>query len=292
MAEQLKIEQVRADQIKADLSLLGITIIWGASFTLMKEGIKDIPPYTYLGIRYLIGAIVLALFFYRRMKNIDKQSLKYGFIIGLALAGGGLLQIVGLQYTTASKSGFITGLAVVIVPIIMAVLERKIPNSRTLFGIILSLSGLAFLTLNGSAGINFGDILTLASSLFYAAQIITIDKYAPQFDAVVLTVVEMSTVAVMSLTLGFFFEGFRMTVTTYSIFSILFTAILCSSLAYWVQMEMQKNTTPTHAAIIFLGEPVFSAIIAAILLKETMTIAMVVGCVLILFGMVVSEFNQ
>jgi drug/metabolite transporter (DMT)-like permease len=94
----------------------------------------------------------------------------------------------------------------------------------------------------------------------------------------------------ISIVLGLFFEGFKMTITPYSVFSILFTAILCSALAYWVQMEMQKHTTPTHAALIFLGEPVFTAIIAAIFLKEVMTASMIIGSILILAGMVVSEF--
>jgi drug/metabolite transporter (DMT)-like permease len=119
-------------QMKADIALLGVTVIWGASFTLMKEGIKDIPPYTFLGIRYLIGALILGLAFYKRMKNVNKESIKYGFIIGLALAGGGIFQILGLQYTTASKSGFITGLSVVIVPILMALYIKRFQDQELL----------------------------------------------------------------------------------------------------------------------------------------------------------------
>lgn len=278
-------------QLKADLSLLGITMIWGASFTLMKEGIKDIPPYTFLAIRYIIGCLILAIIFYKRMKNIDRETLKYGIIIGAALTGGGIFQIVGLQFTTASKSGFITGLCVVFVPIFLSIMNRKLPDKKSTMGIFLSLLGLGLLTLSGDLGINKGDFLTLISAVFFAGQVIFIDRFAPRFDTIALTVVELGTISVISLILGFFLEGCKVTFTGYSVFSILFTGILCSALAYFVQMEMQKHTTATHAALIFLGEPVFSAIIAAIFLKEIMTIKMVFGCILILMGMIISEFN-
>lgn len=279
-------------QLKADIALLGITIIWGASFTLMKEGINDIPPYTFTAMRYSIGAIVLALVFYKRMKNINRETLKYGGLIGLVLSGGAILQILGLQYTTASKSGFITGLCVVFVPVFLAVITKKLPKKTALIGILLSLLGLGMLTLGDELGINKGDLLTLISAVFFAFQIILIDKYAPDFDSVAITVVELGTISIISLVLGFFMEGLNAKITGASLFAILFTGLLCSALAYWVQMDMQKHTTATHAAVIFLGEPVFSAIIAAIFLKEAMTLKMIIGCGLILGGMIVSEFNS
>lgn len=278
--------------MKSDLALLGITVIWGASFTLMKEGIKDIPPYTFLALRYLIGCIVLSLFFYKRILKINLASLKYGIIIGMALAAGGIFQILGLKYTTASNSGFITGLSVVFVPILIALIYKKLPKKKAIIGIILSILGLGFLTLNERFKVNRGDLLTLGCSLFYAFQILLIDKYAPRFDSIVLTVVEMGIVALVTFILGFFIEGLRVNITPGAAFSILFTGILCSALAYWVQMEVQKYTTPTHAAIIFLGEPVFTAIIAAIFLKELITFKMIVGSFFILSGMVISEFGS
>ncbi|TDT58435.1 DMT family transporter [Fonticella tunisiensis] len=279
-------------QTKADLSLLGITIVWGASFTLMKEGIKDIPPYTFLAIRYFLGSLVLILFFRNRIRNLNLETLKYGFLIGLALACGSIFQILGLQYTTASKSGFITGLAVIFVPVIMAVLYKKLPGFKAAAGILASLLGLGLLTLNNNTGINGGDILTLFSSVFFAFQIIFVDKYGAKFDSLALTVTEMVVVALFSGILGIFFEGFKVVVTPTSVFSILFTAIFCSALAYWVQMEMQKYTTASHAAVIFLGEPVFSIIIAALFLGEAMTVKMALGAMLILLGMIAVEFSS
>lgn len=278
-------------QLKSDLALLGITVVWGASFTLMKEGIKDVPPYTFLALRYLIGCIVLFLFFYRRIIKMNFETIKYGIMIGIALAVGGIFQIIGLKYTTASNSGFITGLSVVFVPILIALLYKKLPEVRAIIGIVLSILGLGFLTLSQGVSINQGDLLTLVSSLFLALQIILIDKYSPGFDSICLTVVEMGTVAVISLILGFFLEGMRVNITPSATFGILFTGIICSALAYWVQMEAQKHTSPTHAALIFLGEPVFTAIIASIFLKEVMTFKMLLGSLFILAGMIISEFG-
>lgn len=280
-------------QLKADLSLLGITIIWSASFALMKQGIKDIPPYTFIFIRFLIGAAFLSIIFPKKFMLMNRKTLKYGTIIGLFLAGGCILQIVGLQYTTASKSGFLTGLQAIFVPIVIGLLYKKLPSPKTILGIVFAIAGLGLLTLNGAgSGVNAGDLLTIVCAVCYAFQIIIIDKYGDEIDSILLTIIELAVTSVCGLILGFAFEGLHMTFTPFSTFSILFTGLLCSAVAYGVQIAAQKFTSPTHTVVIFLAEPVFSAIIAAIFLKESMTLLMVMGCILILAGMFMAETSN
>lgn len=278
-------------QIKADISLLLMTVIWGASFTLMKYSLGLFSPFTFLSYRYFIAGIVLCIIFYKSLKRLDRPTLKYGIIIGISLFGGCALQIIGLLYTTASKSGFLTGMNVVLVPLFLAARYKKMPPLFTMVSIVFAVIGLCLLTNNGTFTMNIGDVLTFLGAIFFAFQIIFIDKYAPGLDPIGLSIIEMLTVAVLSFIPALLFEGLNATFTLTSTASLLFTALFCSSLAFTVQMAMQKHTSPTHAALIFIAEPVFSIIFAYIFLKETLTLQGMLGCVLIFVGMLFSEIN-
>lgn len=277
-------------KLKADLLLLMVTIVWGASFTLMKNAIRFIPPYTFLSLRYLLAALFLGLIFFKSLKKINAACIKYGFIIGVSLFGGCALQAVGLQYTTASKSGFITGLNVVLVPIFLSVIYKKLPPAGTMISVLSGVIGLGFLTIGSSFNVNAGDMLTLVSAVFFAFQIILISRYSPGLDPILLTIVEMLTVSALSFMPGIVLEHLSVKFEVSSVFALVFTALFCSSLAYLIQMAMQKYTTPVHTALIFIAEPVFSLFFAILISGETLTPRGILGCVLILAGMIFSEF--
>lgn len=274
------------NQLKADLSLAAITVVWGASFPIMSVAFKSVPPYSFIAIRYLLAGLILALIFMKKFKNINKPTIIAGIVIGCTLGMGSILQAVGLLYTTPSKSGFITGLNVILVPIFIAIIYKKLPDLKTNLGVVLSIIGLAIMSLNGSVGINKGDILTLIAAISFAAQILLVDKFVTGIDIAVLTCIELLTVGILSTVPAVLTEGFNMNLNIFAVGAIAFTALFCTIFAYGVQNIAQGYTTPTHTAIIFLAEPVFSAIFSAFI-GDKLTGRTLLGCTLILAGMLI-----
>lgn len=273
-------------KLKADLSLLSITLFWGSSFPIISVILKYMPPYSLMALRYLSAGIILLIITYKNFKKAEIKVIKAGILIGLSLFLGCAFQFVGLVYTTPSKSGFITGLNVAIVPVILAFKYKKIPDSKTTIGIILSIIGLAFISLNGGNSINFGDLLTLICAVAFAAQIVLVDLYARDADPLLITCIQSLTVGILSIPPSIFVEKLKITFNLFSVTSLLFMIIFCTIAAYAVQNKMQRYTSPTHAAIIFLAEPVFGAI-ASTFIGDRLTGRSLIGCIMIFAGMVV-----
>lgn len=273
-------------ELKADLSLLGITLFWGMSFPIMSVALKSMAPFTYLAIRYTLGALILGIIFHKSFKNINKKAIKAAILIGVALLIGMIFQVVGLTYTTPSKSGFITGLNAVFVPIILALFFKQVPDFKTILGITLSILGLGIMSINGRMGVNFGDFLTLLGAIAFAIQIILVDRYGRDIDIELMTTLELFVVGIFSFIPAIGLERLQITFNTYTIGAILFTAVFSTALAMCVQNTMQPYTKPTHAAVIYLAEPVFCALFST-LIGDTLTGKALIGCTLILLGTVV-----
>jgi len=273
-------------ELKADLALLSVTLVWGTSFPIMSVALKETGPYTFLAYRYLVASLILLFVVFKRLKTIDKKALEAGLFIGFPLFVGCILQIVGLVYTTPSKSGFLTGMNVIFVPFFMALVYKQMPDYKSIAGVIFSVIGLSVMSLDTNVSMNFGDLLSLMSAVAFAVQIILVDKYARDVDIVLISFLQMFVVGFLSFIPAVIFEGLKFPVNRFSVSSVIFTAIFCSIYAYYVQNKMQPYTKPTHAAIIFLMEPVFSAIFSTFI-GDTLTGKSLMGCLLILFGMVV-----
>ncbi len=273
-------------ELKADLALLSVTLVWGTSFPIMSVALKETGPYTFLAYRYLVASLILLFVVFKRLKTIDKKTLEAGLFIGFPLFVGCILQIVGLVYTTPSKSGFLTGMNVIFVPFFMALVYKQMPDYKSIAGVIFSVIGLSVMSLDTNVSMNFGDLLSLMSAVAFAVQIILVDKYARDVDIVLISFLQMFVVGFLSFIPAVIFEGLKFPVNRFSVSSVIFTAIFCSIYAYYVQNKMQPYTKPTHAAIIFLMEPVFSAIFSTFI-GDTLTGKSLMGCLLILFGMVV-----
>ncbi len=277
--------------------LLGITVVWGASFPLMKMVLAYIPAYAYLSIRFLLAAAVLAVIFHKNLRKVNRRTLLYGSIIGLLMFGGMAFQVVGLYTTSASNSGFITGLNVVIVPIISAVLLKKKPDRASTVGIIVAFIGLFFLSGGLNFDFNYGDFLTFLCAICWAFQIIAIDRFTMTEDAPLLAILQLFFVGAASTGLWLTTDaGKPLDINGTVIGIILFTAVLGSALAFGGQTIAQKYTTPTHTALILTAEPVFAVIFAMIIpnaegVTEMPSLSKAVGCLLILAGMLVSQLK-
>ncbi|KXZ40390.1 Permease of the drug/metabolite transporter (DMT) superfamily [Alkalithermobacter thermoalcaliphilus JW-YL-7 = DSM 7308] len=278
-------------QIKADLALLLVTIIWGSTFVLTKNALESLQTYNFLAIRFIIAFAVSSIVFWKNMKTINKNTLKYGFLVGIILFSAYATQTVGLLYTSASKSGFITGFSVVIVPIISTLLLKKMPEKESIIGVTLAIIGLGLLSLDSNLKLNIGDFYTLLCAFGYAFQIILVGKYTNEVDSIAFAVIQIGTVALFSTIFTFLFENPIIPKNATAWNAILITSILATSGAYIIQTTMQKFTSPTHTALIYSGEPVFSAIFAYILLGEVLSAKGIIGSILILLGMIVSEVD-
>lgn len=278
-------------QLKADLALLSVVIIWGSTFVLTKDAIYHIQTYNFLALRFGIAAFFLILFSLKRLPALNRTTVKNGIILGLMLFGGYALQTVGLNYTTASNSAFITGFSAVIVPMLSAAILKKTPQPSALFGVVLALSGLGLLTLGDNFILNIGDIYTLCGSFFFALQIIMIDRYTSMSDPILLATVEIGVVALASTLFTITAENPVLPTRPNLWFAILVTSLLATTYAFIIQNIAQKYTSPTHVALIFMGEPVFAQAFAFMVLGEILTPKQFVGCALILIGMLAAEFK-
>jgi drug/metabolite transporter (DMT)-like permease len=280
-------------KFKAELSLLFITLLWGAGFPLTSIALKDIGPYTFISIRSIIAVVVLIILFHKKLKLVNKTILKIAFLISISMFIGSALQNTGLVYTTPSKSGFLTGLNVIFVPIILGVFYNKVPERKTIIGVILSVAGLFAMSLkgmNGQGGLNIGDILTILCAVAFSMQIILVDKFAAKVDAILITILELAFIGVLSFFPALAIEQFNITLNTGVIVALLFTAVFCTAIGMMVMNKMQPETDPTHASIIYLGEPVFAAFFSAFI-GDRLSGGALLGCLLILVGMIVTSFK-
>ena len=275
----------------ADLSLLLVTLVWGSTFVIVKWAIEDLPPFPFLAVRFALAFISLLPFLWFQKMHISKQSLLKGVALGVFLFSGYAWQTVGLQYTTASNAGFITGLSVVFVPALVAITTHKLPRPSLLLGILSALVGLAFLSLDDHLQLNKGDLMVLACALSFALHIFLVGRYAPKTNATVLASVQILTVSVLSGIFSLLLPQPSMHFSQTAWLALMITAIPATSLAFFVQTKMQQFTSPTHTALIFSMEPVFSAISAFFLAGEVLTHKGLIGAGLVLGGMLTAEFT-
>jgi len=283
-------------EFKADLLLLTITALWGPAFILIKNILDDIPIFAYLSLRFILAAVVLILIYKNRLKKITREMAVHGFWIGIMLFGGMTAQIVGLSFTTASNTAFISGMNVVFIPIISAFYLHKTLSSSSIIGVLLAFTGLFFLTGGIDLNFNLGDWLVLLGALCYTIQIFLIDKYTNSNDPIVLAIIQLSVTAILHTGVWLSFNFQPIIFNSNVIMTIIFTGVICTAFAFAGQNIAQKSTSPTHTALIFTTEPLFGAAAAMIIpnsqgITETLGVNVIVGGILILSGMLISEFH-
>ncbi|HET7578650.1 MAG TPA: DMT family transporter [Bacillales bacterium] len=283
----------------ADSLLLLVAFIWGATFVIIQNAVTVLEPFTFNGFRFLCAALFLlgwmVCFHRRQLKKINRSLLVSGVIMGSWLFCGYALQTFGLLYTTSSKAGFLTGLNVVLVPLLAFWVLKQKPKKFAVVGVMIAAGGLYMLTAGSQAAVNIGDLLEFLCAIGFAMQIVFTGKYASFFPALVLTLVQISTVAVLNLIAAFLFENWTRAFSAEVVGgtgvwgAIFFTSLFATVLAYLAQTAFQKNTAPTHVALIFTMEPVFAALTAYIWAGERLGTMALIGCLLIFAGMILSE---
>lgn len=268
-----------------------MTAFWGTTFVVVKGALSDGDPYSFLALRFTLGALALTAVARRRMLVPD--TLRRGLVLGVFLFLGFVLQTVGLVSTTPSRSAFITGLYVVFVPVLGLLLFRRAPRVSAWVGVVLSVVGLRYLTgadLGVGHGLSTGDALTLGCAVSYAVHILLTERYAPKSDIVALVAVQLWVVAVLSA-LCLPFTGARVVWTPAFLGAVAFCGLIASALALCVQTWAQARTTAVRVALICSMEPVFAGAYSVALGYETLGVREWVGGGLIVLGVLVAELG-
>lgn len=276
----------------ADGALLVVAISWGLNFVIIKWTLGQMTPFYYLAIRFSLSLLVMLVLFGRRLTRLTRRDWLAGLLMGAFLFGAFALQTVGLKYTTPGKSGFITGLNVVLVPLLQWLVVRRFPGFNAILGALLATAGLGLLSLNQHFSLAFGDLLTLVCALLYAAHIVTIGRLGSRADSVALTVVQIGVAAIGNVVLALFLEPRPTVIPAFSWGSIAYGALIGTVLAFSVQTAAQKHTPPSHTAVILSAESMFAGISSVLLWGEALTLRSVLGAALILVGIVTAELRR
>lgn len=274
---------------QAELSLIAITVIWGLTFSMVKETLDSMPPFVFMSYRFILALLVMLAVCGKRLRNIDRGTTLAGILLGVFLYAAYSFQTFGLQRTSAGNAGFITGLFVVFVPILSTVILHKQPGLRSVFSVIVATIGLALLSLQPGLKVNAGDILVLACAFTYSLHIIYMDRFVQRHDLLLLTLVQMGVVAVLQTGSALAFEEFVLPGSAYAWATIIVCGVFASALAFFVQAWAQREISPVRTSVVLIMEPVFSVFFGIILLGETLTLRGWLGCALMLAGMLISE---
>jgi drug/metabolite transporter (DMT)-like permease len=277
---------------RAELTLLVLTFFWGITFPLVKIALDFCSPFLFLAIRFALGTLIIAVLYSKKIPSIDKATLKAGIIIGIFLFLGFAFQTVGLKYTAASKSAFITGLFVIMVPPLSVLLVKEKPKLFSLIGVALALSGLWIMTRPKGSEFGFGDLLTFLCAISFSFQVVYVQIYNARFDFEKLVLVQLLTTTILSVPSMFLFERIKFVYDPNLLFALLVTALFATALGITVQNRMQKDTTATKASVIYTTEPVFAGVFSYLILGETLGLVGILGTGLILSGMLCSELGK
>ena len=283
------------DRTKAEWALAAVTIVWGASFTLVKGALDDASTVAFLAIRFAAATGAVALFSRRALATgmlADPLAWQGGWRAGLCLALAYLCQTSGLRWTTPSKSAFITSLCTVLVPILGALFYRRLPRAREGAAVVLALGGVALLTWpSGATGwaMNRGDLLTIGGAAAFAGHILVTGHYAGRAGLNAFSLLQLATAGLVFWLALPWIEPVHVDLSPRLLAALLVTAVLCTAVGFTVQAWAQRHTSATRAGLIFAMEPVSAAATSYLLAGEILAPAGLLGAVLILAAVSVAE---
>lgn len=272
---------------KAEALLVLVTFIWGSTFVVVKGALKDASPLPFLAIRFTLAGLLLLLVLARG--RMDRPALLPGLVLGVLLFAGYLFQTWGLVYTTPTKSAFITGFSVILVPLILVFYGLRL-RGASFAGAVLGVAGIYFLVMpSGLKGVNRGDILTLFGAISFALHIVLVGSYTRRFSFLHLVPAQILAVGFLATAALPFDRNRLLHWSVGLVVALVITGVMATGFAFSVQNWAQQYTPPAHTALIFALEPVFAAVASRVVMGERLGGRVLLGSALILGGMVVSE---
>lgn len=262
-------------------ALILVTVIWGGGFVASDIALESMKPFQIMMVRFLLASVLMGVISRGQRKSEEKLkdragAIKAGVLMGVTLFMGFAFQIIGLQYTTPSKNAFLTALNVVIVPFIAFVILKKKIGAKGIIGAVMSVFGVALLSLNGNFTVSLGDGLTLFCAVGFAFQIFFTSEFVKKYPASALNTVQMFTAFVLSAISLMIFGENNFQVTTQGWLSALYLGVVSTTICYLLQTACQKYIDETKAAIILSMESVFGTIFSILILHEVVTVRMVI----------------
>lgn len=276
-------------QIKAELFLILVTIIWGGTFAVIKTGLTATTPLMLLGIRFGASFILFTLLYFKKFIYKGRKSIVNGIILGILMFLGYAAQTVGLNYTSASRAGFITFTFALFIPFLQIYILKKKPVFGNILGLIVVFIGLWIISSPGDGPFNIGDFIMLGAAVAYAFFIIFLDVINRTENPALMTSIQFLVTAVLSFSASFILEEPYIEMSAQFIYSILYLVLLGSIFCLYMMNLYQKDTTPMRAVLIYSLEPVFGVIFAIILLGEQLSGKEIIGASFILGGVLLSE---
>jgi drug/metabolite transporter (DMT)-like permease len=274
-----------------EIALAAVCLLWGSTFVVVKNALRDVSPALFLAIRFSIAAALLLAVYLLRSKP-TMVGWRGGVLTGSFLFVGYLLQTVGLQFTTPAKSGFLTALYIVLVPLLSAVVYRKAPGILEWIGILIATVGMGLMTLTQArVEIAWGDLLTIGCAVAFAFHILLLGHYSKIIPTEWLAFLQVAACAVFASVSCRFVEAPFIRWTTPVIAALAITACLATALAFVLQTWAQRYTTPTRAALIFSLEPVFAWLTSYVFENEVLTVQVLIGAGCILAGILLVELK-
>ena len=278
-------------------ALILVTVIWGGGFVASDIALESMKPFQIMMVRFLLASVLMGVISRGQQKSEEKLkdragAIKAGVLMGVTLFMGFAFQIIGLQYTTPSKNAFLTALNVVIVPFIAFVILKKKIGAKGIIGAVMSVLGVALLSLNGDFTVSLGDGLTLLCAVGFAFQIFFTSEFVKKYPASVLNTVQMFTAFVLSAISLMIFGENDFHVTTQGWLSVLYLGVVSTTICYLLQTACQKYIDETKAAIILSMESVFGTIFSIMILHEVVTVRMIIGCAVILAAVIISNMSE
>ena len=277
--------------------LLGAAFFWGTTFVAQLTGMYGLEPFSYAAPRYLTGFVSLlaVAIFTRKSRAVERQRKNYqrgygvGLLIGVVLFVASSMQQIALQYSTAGKAAFITCLYIVFVPLGAKFLGKKI-RTENFIGAGLAIFGLYLLAVNESFSVQAGDLILFVSAFFWTAQILLVDRFANRVDLMELSAAQVFMTMILSFAAMFAFETPKFSAMVNAWFPILYAGVMSSGVAFTLQLYGQRYAEPSTAAILMSFEAIFGALAGCFILNEMMTSREIFGCVLMIFGMLATQW--
>ena len=284
-------------QVRADGILILVTLCWGVSYLLMDISLEELDPFTLNAFRFLGAFAIAALVSFKKIRTVNKTTLKYSLLVGFALVFVYIGATFGVKYTSLSNSGFLCALTVVFTPILAWLFFKKAPGKKLTFVVILCFIGIALLTLGDDFSINMehlkGDLLCLMCAVAYAADLLLTEKAVSheEVDAYNLGVFQLGVTGALNLIMALIVETPQAPQTMEVWSAVIFLSVFCTGVAFVLQPVAHQYTTASHVGVIFTLEPVFAAVVAYFFAGEILSFKAYLGAALMLASIFIMEID-